>query len=31
VGGFASNDAASQYCAARKAKGGVCLVRARSR
>ena len=29
VSGFASSDAANQYCAARKAKGGVCLVRAR--
>lgn len=30
VGGFASPDAAASYCAARKAKGGACLVRARA-
>ncbi len=31
VSGFPSSEAASRYCAARQAKGGVCLVRARSR
>jgi cell division protein FtsN len=29
VGGFASAEAANRYCAARKAKGGVCFVRGR--
>jgi hypothetical protein len=31
VNGFASGEAANQYCEARRAKGGVCLVRVRSR